>query len=271
MPRSARVIVTTYERLGHLRLALRAWLRQTSHEFALSVADDGSGPETAAFVREFAAKAPFPVEHVWWEHAGFRRAGILNECVRRSDGEPLLLFTDGDCAPPARFIERHLAAHGPRSFAVGGATKLDRATTEKLSEADVDAGRHEHLSSFADHADLAWRAWKSRIGVLLRRPRRPKVVGLNIGMDRALFEELNGYDERFVGYGLEDSDLRDRAMASRPRPDVKILYGTNDTVHMWHPPAATTGHRVNDPYYETSRPTRCVEGLVKPAPARSPA
>src|SRR5947208_3581011 len=71
VPRRARVVVTTYERLPLLRLALRAWRRQTCLDFALTVADDGSGPETGAFVREFAASAPFPVRHVWWKNQGF--------------------------------------------------------------------------------------------------------------------------------------------------------------------------------------------------------
>jgi glycosyltransferase involved in cell wall biosynthesis len=266
VPRRARVVVTTYERLPLLRLALAAWSRQTCRDFALSVADDGSGEETRAYVAAFAATAPFPVEHVWWENRGFRRAGILNEAVRRSAGEALLLFTDGDCVPPATFLERHLAMHGPRTFAVGGAKKLDRTTSAGVTEAVVAAGGHEGLGSLADRVDLAWKGWKSRIGVALRRPRRPKVVGLNIGIDRTLFEEVNGYDEAFVGYGLEDSDLRDRVMATRPRPAVRIAYGRNDTIHLWHPPAATAGQKVNLPYYATVRPTRCVQGLRAPAP-----
>lgn len=262
MPHRARVVVTTYERLHLLRLALRGWARQTCLDLALTVADDGSGPETADFVRRFAATAPFPVDHVWWENRGFRRAGILNEAVRRSAGEPLLVFTDGDCVPPAGFLAGHLAAHGPRTFAVGGARKLDKRASAGVDEAAVDAGAHERLGGLADRLDLRWKGWKSRVGVALRRPRRPKVVGLNIGIDRALFEEVNGYDEAFVGYGLEDSDLRDRVMATTPRPAVRVLYGRNDTVHLWHPPAATAGQKVNLPYYETSRPVRCRQGLA---------
>jgi glycosyltransferase involved in cell wall biosynthesis len=268
VPRAARVVVTTYNRPSLLRLALRAWRRQTTQDFALTVADDGSGPETAAIVRGFAASAPFPVDHVWWEKRGFRRAGILNEAVRRSEGEPLLLFTDGDCVPPAKFLERHLACHGPRTFAVGGAVFVEREVD--LSEEDVDAGAHERLATWKDRWSLWRRAWKSRVGVLLRRPRRPKVVGLNVGIDRALFEEVNGYDEQFVGYGLEDSDLRDRVMATRPPPVVRILYGRNDTVHLWHLPATTARKRLNADYYGTARPTRCVAGLVRERPAVSP-
>ncbi len=270
MPRRARVVVTTYNRLGHLRLALRGWLRQTCADFALSVADDGSAPDTGEFVREFARHAPFPVEHVWWEKQGFRRAGILNECVRRSEGEPLLVFTDGDCVPPAGFLAGHVAVHGPRTFAVGGAVKLNRHVTARLTEADVDAGLPERLGSWWDRWDLRRKAWKSRIGIWRKHPRRPKVVGLNIGIDRALFEEVNGYDENFVGYGLEDSDLRDRVMATTPRPAVRVLYGRNDTVHLWHLPATTARKRLNAPYYRTDRPTRCVQGLVRPDAAPAP-
>ena len=262
MPRRARVIVTTYERLPWLRLALRAWCRQTFQDFALTVADDGSGPETTSFVKEFAATAPFPVDHVWWENKGFRRAAILNEAVRRSSDEALLLFTDGDCIPPADFLEGHLRVHGPRSFAVGGAIKLTLAASDALTGADIDTGRHERLGSFFDRFELRRKRWKSIWGVALRRPRRPKVVGLNVGMDRALFEEINGYDESFVGWGLEDSDVRDRVMASRPRPVVRVLYGTNDTIHLWHPAATTMRQHVNRPYYEAEgRPVRCVNGL----------
>jgi len=261
VPPRARVIVTTFERLPLLRLALRAWERQSTRDFALTVADDGSGPETAAFVREFAACAPFPVDHVWQEHRGFRRAAVLNQAVRSSGPEPLLVFTDGDCVPPAVFLERHLAAHGPRTFAVGGAYRIEEAPTLDLDEATVARGGHERLGTWRDHLDLVHRAWKSRIGMWVRRRGRPKVLGLNLGIDRALFEEVNGYDESFVGYGLEDTDLRDRVMATRPRPRVRLLYGRNDTIHLWHPPTESAGQRVNLPYYESRRPHRCIRGL----------
>ena len=262
MPRRVRVVVTTYERLPWLRLALRAWARQTFRDFTLTVADDGSGPETRAFVEAFARTAPFPVQHVWWKNEGFRRAGILNEAVRRSEGEPLLLFTDGDCVPPATFLSGHVAVHEPRSFAVGGAWKLTKTETATIDEAAVDAGLHERVRSREEARDLRRKRWKSVLGTRLRLPHRPKVVGLNVGVDRALFEEVNGYDEAFVGYGLEDSDLRDRVMATRPRPRPAILYGRVDTVHLWHPPAETAGRQLNRAYWESKRPVRCAHGLV---------
>ncbi|MFV1959197.1 MAG: glycosyltransferase [Planctomycetota bacterium] len=259
----ARVVVATYEQLPLLRRALRGYLRQTTNDFSLVVADDGSGAETRAFLQAFAREAAardIPFEHVWHEDDGFRKTLILNEAVRRGKGEELLLFSDGDCIPPARFVEAHLAVHEPHSFHVGGAVRLDEETSARLTEEDVDAGRFETLITDRDRADLRRRARKSRWGTLLRRKNRPKVLGLNMAFDLGLFESLNGFDELFVGYGYEDSDLRDRAMRHRPRPRVEVLYGTMDVFHLWHPRRAG-GREPNRAYYALRRPVRCERGL----------
>jgi len=259
----ARVIVATYEQLPLLRLALRGYLRQTTNDFSLVVADDGSGEETQVFLAAFAREAEargLPFEHVWQEDDGFRKTLILNEAVRRGRGEELLLFSDGDCIPPARFVETHLAVHESLSFHVGGAVRLNEATSVRLMEEDVDIGRFETMITERDRTDLRRRARKSRWGALLRRKNRPKVLGLNMAFDRGLFESLNGFDERFVGYGYEDSDLRDRAMRHRPRPRVKVLYGTMDVFHLWHPRRAG-GREPNRAYYALRRPVRCAQGL----------
>ena len=45
------------------------------------------------------------VEHVWQEDLGWRKNRIMNEAVRRSRDESLLIFififSDADCIPPA--------------------------------------------------------------------------------------------------------------------------------------------------------------------------
>lgn len=264
MPQRARVILTTYNNLPHLRRALRGYLRQTTHDFALTVADDGSTPETGAWLKDFALEAKaagVSVQHVWHEDRGFRRAAISNEGVRQAEDEALLILSDGDCIPPAHFVERHIAAYEPRSFHVAGAYRLTREVSEALTEADVDAGRHEILGTDRDLKALGRRRRKSFWGTWLRRRNRPKVFGLNIGIDRALFEAINGYDERFNRWGLEDSDLRDRVMRLRPRPRVKNLYLQNDVYHLWHPPNAAP--RAENPLYRSQQPIRCEQGLIR--------
>ncbi|MHC5010901.1 MAG: glycosyltransferase, partial [Planctomycetota bacterium] len=188
MPAHARVIVTTYNQLERLKLVLRGYLRQTSRDFNLVVADDGSTPETEAHVSAFREEADaqgIPVEYVWIEDKGFRRGWVMNEAVRRGQGEPLLVFNDGDCIPGADFVAAHIAAHEPRSFHVGGIVRLSQEASERLTEEDVAAGRHETLATPDDRRDLRRRARKSRWGILFRRKNRPKVFGSNMAFDRS--------------------------------------------------------------------------------------
>jgi glycosyltransferase involved in cell wall biosynthesis len=262
MPRPVRVVVTTFDRPHHLERALAGWLRQRSTAFALTVADDGSGPATAEVIARAARGAPFPIAHVRQDHDGFRKARIANEAVRRAEGEPLLVFADGDCVPPATLVERYVAVATPRVFAVAGVHMLARDVTEALTVDDVARGAHEALATRGSRWEMTRRAWKSRIDLLRRRPRRPKAYGGNLAVGLALFRHVNGFDERFVGWGHEDNDLRDRIMATRPRPDVRILWGRNDAFHLWHPPAADRDAGRNDAYYRTpGRPIRCLAGL----------
>ena len=265
---TARIIVATYNQLPLLRRALRGYLRQTSGDFSLVVADDGSSDGTDAWLAEvfapMAARHAIPFEHVHHEDRGFRKTRILNEAVRRAQGEALYVFSDGDCIPPAHFVAEHIEATGARTLAVGGAIRLTQSASEGLGEEAIDTGRYEALGSAADHRDLRRRRRKSTLGMWLRRKNRPKILGLNMGFSRDLFEALNGFDERFQSWGVgEDSDMRDRAMRMRPRPRVSLLYGRCDVFHLWHPRSAGS-IATSRAYQATSRPVRCVDGLVPP-------
>jgi len=259
----ALLLCATYNQLPSLRLALRGYLRQTRRDFHLTIADDGSGPATTRFLAKIApvfAARGIGFQHVWQEDKGFRKTRVLNQSVRSSPAAPLLIFSDGDCIPPARFIERHLAVHEPMSFHVGGAFRLDAETSKAIGEEQVDDGSYEGLGSAANGRELRKKASQSRWGTWVRRRHRPKVLGLNMAFDRALFEALNGFDERFQSWGFEDSDLRDRAMRLRPRPRVKVLYTKNDVYHLWH--AGGANQRAQSrAYYKTRRPVRCEQGL----------
>ena len=88
----ARVVIATYNQVPFLRLVLRGYLRQTTTDFTLVLADDGSGPEQKAFIEEWRPKFEargIPVEHVWHEDSGWQKNKIMNEAVRRAQGEKL--------------------------------------------------------------------------------------------------------------------------------------------------------------------------------------
>jgi GT2 family glycosyltransferase len=258
--------VCVYNQRHFLPRVLRGYLRQTTTDFHLCVADDGSADGTAEYLEEMRPRfteCGIALTHVWQEDAGFRKTRILNEAVRRSPAAPLLIFSDGDCIPPGHFVERHLSAHEPRSFHVGGAYRLDASTSDSISEGDVETGSFEGYGLPQNIRELRKKARQSRWGTLVGRRNRPKILGLNMGFDRGLFEELNGFDERFRSWGLgEDSDMRDRAMRLRPKPRVKVLYMQNDVYHLWHP-VGKNQRAASQAYARTSRPVRCIDGLHK--------
>jgi len=263
---SASVIVSTYNRLPLFRKALRGYLRQSCCDFKLIIADDGSRSDVGDWIQQFSAEAEtvgIEVKHCWHEDHGFQKTIIHNNAVRQSGDTPLLVFADGDCIPPSHFVEKHLQVHEASSFHVGGVYRLSQDVSEQISESDIDAGNYEKLVT-EEHRNDSKRRWrKSYWGTLLRLKNRPKMFGGNFGMDRQLYEDLNGYDEKFTGWGLEDSDLRDRAMRLRPRVIVKNLHLSNNVFHLWHPVdnLIKRRHLSTWGYYQQRRPVRCEAGL----------
>ena len=99
-------VISTYNSPEYLRRVLAGFASQSDLPDQLIVADDGSTEETARVVTEFAARAPFPVRHVWHEDRGFRLAEIRNRAIAAAIAE-YLVFTDGDCIPHPCFIRDH--------------------------------------------------------------------------------------------------------------------------------------------------------------------
>jgi glycosyltransferase involved in cell wall biosynthesis len=233
------VIVSTYENPRALDLVLRGWARQTVAPAQMLVADDGSGPETAAVVARWGAA------HVRLEHTGrFGKCRVANAAVlaARSRGVTWLLFTDGDWLPARDLLARHLEETRPHRFVSGGGIRLSRAESEALTAADVDRGTFERLGGNKPHYRLP-----RGLGHVLDRiqPRRAPWKGGNSSAFLDDIVRVGGYDERF-GYGFEDNELGARLENAGVR-GFSIRY-TAPVYHLWHErpwvdEAAQAGHR----------------------------
>ena len=67
------VIVSTYRKPWELERVLWGYAVQTDRDFELLVADDGSGPETAAAIERVRVDAGVEVRHLWHEDGGLRK------------------------------------------------------------------------------------------------------------------------------------------------------------------------------------------------------
>ncbi|MEX2036087.1 MAG: glycosyltransferase, partial [Xanthobacteraceae bacterium] len=72
------IVVSTFDRADALDAVLRSLARQSDRCFEVVIADDGSGPETAALVEQWKPRFGALLSRVWHEHRGFRAAEIRN-------------------------------------------------------------------------------------------------------------------------------------------------------------------------------------------------
>jgi glycosyltransferase involved in cell wall biosynthesis len=252
------LVINTFNQPEYLDRVLRAVARQTSLPLEVLVADDGSGEETKQIVAKWVAQSPV-VRHVWQQKDGFRRARILNEAIALS-GADYLVFLDGDTVPHPRFVADHqvLASHG--SFVQGHRTLLRQRGSGAFGLGEF----------YSDRSRAFWKGqiegWKSayrwpRAWARQRADLRG-IRGCNLGIWRADLVKVNGYNEAFVGWGREDSELAVRLLNSgAQRMDVR---GWALCYHLWHPPASRAGLPANDQLLaeaQQKRAVRCELGL----------
>ena len=226
------LIITTYNSPDFLRKVLDSILIQSRMPHEVIIADDGSGDETAAVVRSFAGTAPFAVRHVWQQNKGFRAARIRNKSIMESSGDYIVLL-DGDCVVNRHFIEDHcrLARHG--CFIQGKRVLVGRDATGSFDR---------------DTANSTGRLLKkglsrgiSQIHHLIRFPHDLSITNRNLrgtkSCNMSFFRKdilaVNGFNEDYIGWGQEDSDLACRffnlGLAKKVHPFMAICF------HLWHP------------------------------------
>jgi glycosyltransferase involved in cell wall biosynthesis len=255
----------TYERPAHLRLALLGYRLQGFRDFEIVVADDGSGPETAAVVERFAVEAPFPVRHVWQEDRGYRRTAILNRAIAAAAAD-YIVFTDGDCVPAPDLLDLHAALRRPARMLIGGFVRVPRDVGDRAGEDWVLSGRYRELLTAEARRALRRRQRKNVWQIWTRRRRRPHNLGLNMSLWREDLMRVNGFDENIVNWGNDDGDLRDRLRQVGVRPlsvwDRALVFHLD---HEAHPSSLRPQNRAYA--RRPDAPAFAENGIVKRSPA----
>ena len=103
------------------------------------VTDDGSRDDTWEVVEEFVRRGCFPLKFTTHKNNGFRVARCRNEGVLVTTA-PYLLFTDGDCLLPPDHVAAHLDFRRRGVAVAGDGYRLDRQTSERITEPVVRSG-----------------------------------------------------------------------------------------------------------------------------------
>lgn len=236
--RTISVVITTYNRPDALEAVVRACFMQNDKNFEIIIADDGSTANTHALVQGLAAASPVPLRHVWQPDQGFRAAMARNRGTLAAGGE-YIIFLDGDCIPQRDFIARHRALSQPGYLVSGSRILMSERLTRRVLEQNIDLGK------VGPGARLGWRLRgdlnKTLQPLGLRWPDLGRTSGkfkwrriksCNLGVWRRDLEAVNGFDESFVGWGYEDSDLVLRLFhAGVMRKDGAFA---TEVFHLWH-------------------------------------
>jgi glycosyltransferase involved in cell wall biosynthesis len=204
------LVITTYNWPQALALVLDSVRAQQVLPGEVVVADDGSRDDTRQLLERAARDFPVPLRHCWQEDAGFRAARSRNRAIAAARGDYVLLL-DGDMVLHARFV----ADHGDAARA-GGYVQGSRVLTSPTFAERMLAGarptvtwRSPGIERRRNALRLPWLSrWYQQRSTTLT-PTRIKTC--NQGWWRSDLLALNGFDERYEGWGREDEDLAVRA------------------------------------------------------------
>lgn len=258
------LIVSSFERPSNLLKCLHSiGAQKADHSlFEVVIADDGSCDETREVVRRFARASDIAVKLTSHLHDGFRLARCRNEGVLASTAE-YLLFTDGDCVLPGDHVSLHLRDRRRGRVMAGRCYRLDEQASSRVTVDKILSGDLLSLVPRREAKRVYWKAVRAKTYELLRLPMRPRLPGGNMGVWRTDFERVNGFDENFVGWGMEDKDFQRRLESI----GVRCVFTGTRVFHLWHPRHPTYSHNslhtANYRYYYRAEriKARCEKGL----------
>lgn len=233
------LVITTYNNPIFLELVLKSILRQRVFPLEVIIADDGSGEETRRLIERYKEIMPVPLIHSWIPDEGFRLSKSRNVAMAKASGS-YIVNIDGDMVLMPHFIEDHKALMKENQFVAGSRARLRESATLKHCKT-LDASFH------------VWSKGLVRRLVLLRIPFMHHLIKGRTGLSRARgghlafwkkdFIMVNGFEERFNGWGYEDSEFVQRLFNNGVvRKNAKLLAGA---VHLYHVEKADDRANVN--------------------------
>lgn len=266
--------ITTHARADALARVLAGVAVQSRAPDELLIAEDGEDPETATMLARYAAArgagtgdAPPPPRHLRQPHQGFRVARLRNLAIAAATGD-YLVFIDGDMLLHPLFLEDHLRCARRGWWTQGVRVPLDATATRRALAAPA---------GLADAPALPGPFGRGRFGLRraalwhaprLQRPLRAigapvlAVKSCNQGFWRDDLLRVNGFDERFEGWGSEDKELCARLGHAGVRRQA--LLGGGIACHLHHPPAARGRRAFNESLLAATRAARtirCTRGV----------
>ena len=232
------VVVTTYNRPDALSAALDGYCAQKDRDFELIVADDGSADKTAQVVTAYKQRPDLKLSHVWQKDEGFRAAAVRNRAIAETSAD-YIIFTDGDCIPLPDFVSQHRALAEREWFLVGSRILLSEPFTDYVLKNRVPIYTWTVPQWIKAWVKKDINRWLPILSLPVPAPLRKLPANkwkgattCNLSVWRDDLLRINGLDESYSGWGLEDSDMVIRLLRSGIRR--KSARFVTPLLHLWH-------------------------------------
>lgn len=254
------VIVTTYNWPSALSAVLNSILSQTQLPDEVIIADDGSGLETQALIQRYQSQYPLPLHHSWQEDCGFRAAESRNKALAKATGDYIIII-DGDIYLPESFIKDHALIARPGYFVQGGRVSLGPELSQQLISTNTlpklwqkGIKNRKNMLRCKRLAKFFSRTWNSDASTR----------SCNMAFWRQDIIDVNGFNNDFVGWGREDSELVIRLLNhGLQRLYIKFLAAGYHLYHQENPRESLEANQKIFEQTKASRATRCANGLDK--------
>lgn len=208
------IIIPTYNRCSLLEMTLKSIANQDLKNISMEVLviDDGSVDNTPKLTEEY-KQVISNLKYFYNKHDRYRVAYVRNIGIRNANGK-IIIFVDTGMVLCKDYVFQHYRSHAENENAAvigsiyGYTVSLeDKAFSKIIDLTDIDKTFScvEAKTEYMDVRMESFRYHSYNISNLMA-PYTFFWTG-NVSVQRRLILEIGGFDEKFIGWGVEDIDF----------------------------------------------------------------
>lgn len=199
----ASIILSSYNNLPALKLSVETLKIQTEKDFELIIADDGSTDGTVEWLQQE------NIKHFTRSNEGYRLAYIWNRGADLASGERYI-FGNSDVIWGPDFVAEHLKYENKLIAGLCLSIPIDDVAKVTFEKIHNDFNSIDSLKNGDRRQDFIDKV--KRPYLIHEKPIPPRYMyGGNWSCPANVFNEIEGLDEGFKGWGGEDFDFARRA------------------------------------------------------------
>jgi len=245
------VIINTYNRVCLLNKCLLSISAQSQLPDELIIADDGSSEDIISVLKAYKTILKIPIKFVTQNDDGFRLARCRNNGARESKGD-FIFYIDQDLVFTKNLFKVVKKNVRKSYFIVGWPIRTTKAQHDQIDEDIIKNWNFQKILDIRQIHKVRKQFNKDRLYRFLHNLKLQKTGskfrGGVSGFFKSDFIKINGFDEKYIGWGNEDDDFGRRLYYAQIKGINPFI---NDfPVHLWHQEFHENGNRVNLNYHK---------------------